>query len=178
MTNRPDRGALEAARHGAARSPHWPTVEREFREAHPHCIACLTEGNAIEGQQIHHVNPFHYLLDPEINRPDLELDPRNLVTLCEDEAGRPAQDHHLLLGHLGNFKEGNLLVREDAGGRYHGITADAIRGDADWRAEERTGRLKPLDEMTAEEKRAFRVRLDAELPPDPAVLERFGIVLR
>lgn len=169
---RPDRGALEAARHGAARSPHWHTVEREFLAANPTCLAC--GGTPV---QAHHRAPFHYLIDPLINRPDLELDARNLVSLCEDEEGRPAQDHHLLIGHLGNFREGNLLVREDAEGRYHGMTADAIRADAAWGAEERDGRLKPLDRMTDDEKRAFRARLDAELPPDPAVLARFGIVL-
>jgi hypothetical protein len=27
-------------------------------------------------------------------RPDLELDDRNLITLCENERDRPADDHH------------------------------------------------------------------------------------
>lgn len=169
--SRLDRGMMEAMRCGSPpRSSHWHIVEREFLAANPTCLAC--GGGPV---QAHHRAPYHYLVDPEINRPDLELDARNLVALCEDEEGRPAQDHHLLIGHLGDFREGNLRVREDATGPYHGMTADAIRADAAWVSEAHDGRLKPLDEMTAEEKHAFRDRLNAEMPPDPAVLARFGI---
>ena len=171
-----DHGALVAAAHGIARSPHWPIVEREFRTAHPRCAACRDDAPEAS-VQVHHVNPFHYLHDPAINRPDLELDQRNLIGLCEDEEGRPAQDHHIDLGHLGDFRQGNLAVREDASGRYHGMTNDAIRSDADWRSEERNGRIRPLDKMNAEDKEEFRIRLWRELPPDPAVIARFGIIL-
>jgi hypothetical protein len=172
-----DHGATVAAEHGVVRSHHWPTVEKEFREKYPHCAACVDtdENRAV---QVHHVNPFHYLVDPTIDRPDLELDDRNLIGLCEDEQGRPAKDHHIDLGHLGNFKEGNLLVRTDAATKYHGMPHELVRSDPEWLSEEREGRLKALNLMTADEKEAFRVRLWKELPPDPAILQRFSITLK
>ena len=174
MTDHLDHGAAEAARHGVARSEHWPAVERAVREANPRCAACDPTASEA-GVQIHHIFPFHYVV--ALGRPDLELDPRNLISLCETEHDKPAPDHHLLIGHLGNFKEGNLLVREDATGRYHALDEATIRGDAEWQAEEHAGRLKALDAMSDDEKRAFRARLDAELPPDPALLARYGIAV-
>jgi len=172
-----DRGAVEAARHGIARSPHWPAVERAFRESHPTCLACAVEANDEKkperSVQVHHCHPFHYVV--ALGRPDLELDPRNLVALCEDEKGRPAEDHHLLIGHLGNFKEGNLNVAADASGVYHGLSKAVIRNDATWKDETRSGRLKPLDEMTAEEKRAYRSVLDRSIPPDRILIQRYGL---
>lgn len=169
-----DHGAVEALRHGITRSDHWPAVERAEREANPRCIACDPSASDY-AIQVHHVNPFHYCI--ALGRPDLELDPRNLVSLCETEEGWPAQDHHLLIGHLGDFKEGNLKVREDAAGQYHGMANDAIRADAAWQSEEHDGRLKPLDQMSDDERRAFRARLDAELPPDPEILQRYGLTV-
>jgi hypothetical protein len=35
---------------------------------------------------VHHIFPFHYCI--ALGRPDLELDDRNLITLCEDEQGK------------------------------------------------------------------------------------------
>jgi len=172
-----DHGALEGARLGVARSEHWPAVEKAFRDAHPTCAACADPEVPRGAVQVHHINPFHYCLDPGIGRPDLELDPRNLISLCETEASEVEQNHHLDIGHLGNFKEGNLLVAQDAAGRYHGMTSVDIQKDADWLTEERVGRLKPLDEMSPAEKQAFRARLDQELPPDAAILEKYGIVV-
>ncbi len=156
-----DHGAAEAARHGIARSPHWPAVERAFRAAHPHCLACAPDAPET-AVQVHHRAPFHYVV--ALGRPDLELDPRNLVSLCETEEGRPAENHHLLIGHLGNFREGNLEVLEDAATTFHGMTAAQIHADPRWQAEIKTGRLKPLDEMSDAEKTAFRAMLDQRFP--------------
>lgn len=171
---RADHGALEAARHGVSRSPHWPTVEREVRAASPHCLACADDATA-SSIQVHHVNPFHYVV--ALGRPDLELTPGNLVNLCETEHGRPGPNHHLRIGHLGNFREGNRSVREDATGRYHGMTEAAIEADPDWLSEERTGRLRALDLMSRDEKIAYRRELDAAFPIDGpecrAVVARF-----
>lgn len=174
MTSIPDHGAEVAAAHGVARSRHWPTAEHRFRAANPYCLACGPD-KPTKAVQVHHVNPFHYLLDPEVHRPDLELDPRNLVSACETEHGDPEPNHHELVCHLGNFKLGNLRAREDLLTTYRGLTADAIRADADWQAEERTGRLKALDQMTLAEKHAFRARLDSELPADPVLCAEYGI---
>ena len=97
------------------------------------------------------------------------------MSLCETEEDRPAQDHHLDLGHLGNFQEGNLRARDDARTTYHGMTDSQIRADSDWQREERDGRLKPLDLFTDEDFAALRRELDSVIPPDPALCARFGI---
>jgi hypothetical protein len=172
IAKRPDHGAEVAALHGATRSEHWPAVERAFRQAHPRCAAC-PDGAPEVAVQVHHINPFHYVI--HVGRPDLELDPRNLIGLCEKEQGRPAQDHHLLIGHLGDFKQGNLVVAADAAGRYHGKTEAAIRAEADWQNEERNGRIKALNLMNLAELTAFRARLDAQLPPDPTILAKYNL---
>ncbi len=156
-----DAGTAEALRHGIKRSAAWPKVERAFRKAHPTCLACKpsTSSAAI---QVHHVHPFHYVV--AVGRPDLELDSRNLVSLCESEKGKEAANHHLLLGHLDNFKEGNLAVVADATVKYHGLSAEEIRADKEWQSEEKEGRLKALDEMTEADKKVFREMLDRKFP--------------
>lgn len=159
-------GDIEAARHGIARSPHWHIVERAVLVAHPHCAACAPAPLPVDptvrlGVQVHHIFPFHYAI--ALGRPDLELDPRNLITLCEDEEERPAEDHHLLLGHLDDFKSSNLSVVLDATQTFFGMTADAIRADHRWLAA-KASRLKPLDQMTDEDKADFVAAMNARFP--------------
>lgn len=86
---------------GTARSGHWPTVRKQHLELHPVCELC----DGSEKLEVHHVQPFHL-------HPDLELDPNNLITLCE--ADKDGVNCHLLFGHLGNFKSFNKDVRADA----------------------------------------------------------------
>lgn len=83
------------------RSTHWPKVRGEHLAQHPACEVC---GHAGEKVNVHHILPFHL-------HPDLELDPNNLITLCEDEH---FVNCHLFLGHLGNFKGWNPAVTTDA----------------------------------------------------------------
>jgi hypothetical protein len=54
---------------------------------------------------VHHIRPFHL-------HPDLELEPSNLITLCEADKG--GVNCHLFIGHLGNFKSFNVDVKADA----------------------------------------------------------------
>jgi hypothetical protein len=75
------------------RSSGWEKVERDHKAAHPACCACGT----LELVEVHHLWPFQYY-------PELELDERNLISLC-----RP---HHLILGHLGDWKSFNPDVIE------------------------------------------------------------------
>ena len=157
MSAQHDHGLAEAARHGIARSGEWPRVERTHLAAHPACACC---DRADVGVQVHHVFPFHYCV--ALGRPDLELDDRNLVTLCETETGRPAEDHHLLVGHLGSFQSSNLNVLYDAA-RYRKMTAAAIRADPRWLASVED-RLKPLGEMTEDDKKVFASRMNARFP--------------
>jgi 5-methylcytosine-specific restriction endonuclease McrA len=114
---RRDHGARVARRHGRERSPQWSRVQKEHLLREPACVACGHKGR---GLQVHHVKPFHL-------HPQLELDPRNLITLCE---GR-GRDHHLLLGHLGEWQSYNEHIREDAK-RFYRKTAVQIRADLSW----------------------------------------------
>lgn len=92
--------------YGAAkpRSPKWPALQRKHLKLHPKCEACGTT----LGMNVHHVKPFHLY-------PDLELDPKNLITLC--------RDHHFSIGHdpdgpwapaKPSWKAENPNVRRDA----------------------------------------------------------------
>ena len=112
-----------------ARSPEWPRVERAHLQRQRHCICCKP-GSTRAGLQVHHIFPFHDCV--ALGRPDLELDDRNLITLCEDEADRPGQNHHLLVGHLDDFESSNLAVVQDAARTFYGMDATAIKSDVTW----------------------------------------------
>lgn len=82
------------------RSSKWPALRKSFIEAHPECSACGSK----EFLEVHHIKSFKL-------HPDLELDPKNLIVLCD----RPGPDnHHMYIGHLGNFKQENPNVVTDA----------------------------------------------------------------
>ena len=76
------------------RSPKWPKVRRAYFKDHPRCEICGRKFN----RQVHHIIPFHI-------RPDLELDPDNLITLC----GR----HHFWWGHFEDWKNWNPEIIND-----------------------------------------------------------------
>lgn len=82
--------AINAATH---RSSRWESVRVAFIKANPTCAAC-----GHKATQVHHIQPFHL-------HPELELDPANLISLCDRD--------HLLFGHLGNFESYNVNVRAD-----------------------------------------------------------------
>lgn len=86
----------------AKRSGRWPTVRAAHLALHPLCEVC---GGKVK-LEVHHIKPFHL-------RPQFELDPANLVTLCE--AGKGGINCHLAFGHLGNFKSWNTAVVPDSG---------------------------------------------------------------
>ena len=140
------------------RSPFWPAVQAAHLARNPQCAACAAPGAPV---QVHHIFPFHFCL--ALGRPDLELDERNLITLCQTQDGASAQDHHLLLGHLDDFESGNLEVARDAQGPYHGRSGDQIREDPAWRLALQS-RLKPLGQLTAPERTALRQVMDRRLP--------------
>lgn len=93
---------------GVPRSPHWPAVRNDFLTHFPSCAACGKR----EALQVHHIYP--------VNWPDgktKELDPENLITLCESKG----MNCHLRIGHLGDFKSRNADVRNDAAASLHKI---------------------------------------------------------
>jgi 5-methylcytosine-specific restriction endonuclease McrA len=79
----------------AARSSKWPEIRNEHLNKNPHCIAC----GSTKKLEVHHIKPVHLY-------PELELDSKNLVTLC-------AEPCHRLFGHLMNFKSWNKDVIQD-----------------------------------------------------------------
>lgn len=89
---------------GSARSDEWPKVRLAHLRKNPYCEAC---GTVLE-LNVHHIKPFH-------TNPELELDPRNLITLC--------REHHFFVGHdpdgpwgsqKPDWKASNPRVRADA----------------------------------------------------------------
>ena len=86
---------------GNPRAGAWPRIRREHLAKHPTCIVC----GGTKLLEVHHIRPFHL-------HPELELDPLNLVTLCEDTKG--GMTCHLAIGHLGSFRSYNVNVERDA----------------------------------------------------------------
>jgi 5-methylcytosine-specific restriction protein A len=79
------------------RSGSWTKVRNEFLKLHPHCAVCGIRTML----EVHHCIPVH------LDR-DLELDPRNLLVLCEGPC-----NCHFVWGHLMNWRSYNPTVRED-----------------------------------------------------------------
>lgn len=103
----------------APRSPEWPLVRAAHLRFEPECVACGSR----TALSVHHVEPFHL-------NPGRELDPGNLVTLCEC----PAHNCHLIFGHVLNWQLGNPDARSDARRyrmRMRQVRGDAARGAAD-----------------------------------------------
>ena len=161
-----DHGAMAAALCGVPRSGHWHTVEEEFRSAHPTCETCSGDVNL----QVHHRFDFHEAI--LLGRPDMELDPRNLITLCMD----PDLQHHLLLGHLDDYRSYNPNVADDVA-TFATMSAERIRSSPNWQAAA-AARPVPWEAWSPALKDSTRALLDATLPPDPQVLQRFGLTIR
>ena len=81
----------------AGRSPRWPKLRRLWLKTEPTCAAC----GRLEFAQVHHVVAVH------LNR-SLELAWSNLMTLCEGGGC----NHHLEVGHLGDWQDINSSARE------------------------------------------------------------------
>ncbi len=102
------------------RSPQWPEVERACLEKNNYtCAACGIQGQGLI--QVHHIIPFQYCV--VYGRPELEFNPQNLITLCE---GPNTNDHHIAIGHLGDFQHLNQDVRTDVSGPWKDLARAAI----------------------------------------------------
>lgn len=170
MINKIDNGQNIALKHGVLRSPHWHHVEEEFLKNNPNCIVCKEENYGKVGVQIHHaIVPFHLAI--LCGRPDLELDPRNLCSLCETEHNRPAPNHHLLVGHLKDFQSWNKNVFQDAV-TYKGLTEEQILAIADYE-EKIKNRPDPKLAENKDSLKELRDFLDNTLPPDPNIISKY-----
>jgi 5-methylcytosine-specific restriction protein A len=92
--------AKDKAELGNRRSSKWPTARKHHLKLHPVCEVC----GGSEKLEVHHIEPYHL-------NPERELDPTNMITLCE---GKKFVNCHLLFGHLGSYKNINPNVVEDA----------------------------------------------------------------
>jgi len=82
------------------RSSEWPKLRRQHLEVEPFCAVCGSDQKV----EPHHIKPFHL-------HPELELDPSNLITLCES---RKSMNCHLVFGHCDNFQRINPDVVRDS----------------------------------------------------------------
>lgn len=80
----------------AKRSSQWPKLRKQHIEKQPCCQAC----GSCKKPEVHHIVPVH--LDPS-----KELDPDNLITLCDKYC-------HFAIGHLLSYHSWNENVIEDA----------------------------------------------------------------
>lgn len=83
------------------RSPRWRAIREAHLLGHPACSACGRDRSV----EVHHLKPFHL-------RPELELDPANLLTLCS--SGPAGANCHLLVGHAGDWSGWNEHAIRDA----------------------------------------------------------------
>lgn len=79
----------------AYRSPKWRSVRNEHIKKHNTCAACGRNKKL----EVHHIEPVHL-------NPDRELDPTNLITLCDNPC-------HFVFGHLMDYKSWNPSVIND-----------------------------------------------------------------
>lgn len=82
------------------RSKKWKKVRNAFLKANPVCACCGCDSNL----NVHHIKPFYLF-------PELELEPTNLITLCETNS--KGINCHLLIGHLGNYRNINPYIYQD-----------------------------------------------------------------
>ena len=76
------------------RDSRWSAARKDYLKHHPYCAACGTK----KKREVHHVIPVHV----DKGR---ELDPTNMITLCQDD--------HLVFGHFHDWQAWNPAVAVD-----------------------------------------------------------------
>lgn len=84
---------------GVPRSSQWSSIRRDFLILNNKCEVCGKKKSFLKPLNVHHIQVFHL-------HPELELDPQNLIVLCPE--------HHLLFGHLMDWKSWSESVRIDS----------------------------------------------------------------
>lgn len=98
----------------ARRAKGWPKARERYLQLHPLCALCGGD-NCLA---VHHRKPFHRF-------PALELEPTNLLTLCQDGPG--GLNCHLIVGHGGNWQDW-IEDAEDAASRIKTMLEGRVRG--------------------------------------------------
>jgi hypothetical protein len=120
------------------RSPQWPEVQHACLEQNQYkCAACGVQGETL--MQVHHIIPFQYCV--VYGRPELEFNPKNLIPLCE---GPGTNDHHVAIGHLGDFQHLNQDVLTDITGPWKALAKAVIEKLPDFLAR-RKWPVKPVN---------------------------------
>lgn len=84
---------------GQQRSSNWPAFLREHLRGKVCCVC-----GATDGLTLHHVVP----VSVDASR---ELDPTNVVPICDDSSTKRC---HIMIGHLGDWRRWNPDVRQHA----------------------------------------------------------------
>lgn len=127
------------------RGPQWDTVERKYLLKHPCCAVC---GISACERNVHHKLPVSYLA--VIDRMDLELDERNLITLCSVRPG----NHHCDVGHLSWFSSFNPWLMTTVK-MCKNMQSEEIRA-LDWFQQLVARRPKPASQLNSAELEALR----------------------
>lgn len=140
------------------RSPQWPEVQHACLVKNNYtCIACGIQGAG--KVQVHHIIPFQYCT--VYGRPELEFNPKNLVPLCE---GPGTNDHHIGLGHLGDFQYLNQDVLMDITGPWKALAWAAIEVLPDFIAR----RKWPTKPVSADDQTALIALMNQWYGPKPS----------
>jgi len=139
------------------RSPQWPEVQRACLEKNNYqCVACGIQGEGLI--QVHHIIPFQFCIF--LGRPELEFNPKNLIPLCE---GPQTNDHHVAIGHLGDFQHLNQDVLTDITGSWKDLARAAIELLPDFLGRKRW----PVKPISADDQAALIALMNQWYGPKP-----------
>jgi hypothetical protein len=140
------------------RSPQWPEVQRACLQKNNNtCAACGVQEAGLV--QVHHIIPFQFCV--VYGRPELEFNPQNLIPLCE---GPGTNDHHVALGHLGDFQYLNQDVLTDIIGPWKDLARAAIEILPDFLARRRW----PTKPVSADDQAALVALMNQWYGPKPS----------
>jgi len=148
------------AQYGIQRHNDWGKIARQHLIGQPKCLICglnvlynlIQEGSC----NVHHKYPLQHCI--AVNRPDLELDRRNMFTVC----ARHFDHHHLLIGHLEDWESYNPHL-ETTIALVRNLTQVQIRNTIMF-CEAVKNRPKPLKEWSEAEKNIFKNHLEEVMP--------------
>ena len=148
------------------KSPEWIKVATAHLQTHPYCLACGCK--PVAGELTVH-NKYPYQLCNAVGRPDLACDERNLITFCD---GIGSEEHHLLLGHLGDWSSYNPEAITDATTTFFQRKSAYIRSNEVWLAK-RHNKPSSLEDMSESEINTLKTKLDLVYPRKVLVDECF-----
>jgi HNH endonuclease len=139
------------------RSSQWPEVQQACLEQNQYmCAACGMQGKGLV--QVHHIIPFQYCV--VYGRPELEFNPKNLIPLCE---GPGTNDHHVAIGHLGDFQHLNQDVLVDITGPWKDLAKAIIEKLPDFLARKRW----PVKPVSVDDQAALIALMNQWYGPKP-----------